>query len=79
MFICQRTRCAHHFLGGPLGGQDEGYGRRAAQPGDGVGVLERAGCLLGQLGIPIDDDDQRGIRCDGPIGPAVVGQVLGRA
>ena len=79
MFICERTApVSHHFLGGPLGGRHEGHGGRAAQPGDGVGVLERGGCLLGQLGVLVDDDHQRGHPLGWfPFAPAVVGEVLG--
>ena len=32
----------------------------AAEPGDRVGVAHRVGRVVGQLGVFIDDDDQRG-------------------
>ena len=50
----------HRLLGWPLGRGDEGYRDRAAQARDGVGVAHRVGCLVGEFGVLIDDDDQRG-------------------
>jgi hypothetical protein len=51
---------AHSLLRRPLGSRDQGYRDRAAKPGNGIGISHSVGCLVGQLGVFIDDDDQRG-------------------
>jgi hypothetical protein len=41
-----------------LGRREEAYGDGAATAGYGVGAVA---CFLGELGVLIDDDDQRGL------------------
>ena len=50
----------HGLLGWPLGRGYQGDGDRAAEAGDGVGVAHSSGCLVGEFGVLIDDDEQRG-------------------
>jgi hypothetical protein len=39
---------------------DQGDRDRAAKPGDGIGIGHRVGGFVGQVGVFIDEDDQRG-------------------
>ena len=50
---------SHGLLRRPLGRRDKSDRDRAAKPRDGIGVAHRFGCFVGQLGVFIDDDDQR--------------------
>ncbi len=68
----------HHLLGRTLGGDHQRHGGRAAKPGDGVGALEPAGSLLGQLSVFIDDDhEHRHAFGWFPLALADAGEVLG--
>jgi len=51
---------AHGLLRGTLGRGDKGHRDRPAKPRDGIGIAHRTGGLVGQLGVFIDEDDQRG-------------------
>jgi D-sedoheptulose 7-phosphate isomerase len=69
---------SHGFLGRPLGRGDQGYRDRSAEAGDSVGVAHGVGCPVGELGILIDDDHQRGhVRVRFPYAPPGRGQVRG--
>ncbi len=56
------ARPAHRLLRRPLGRGDERDGDGASAPRDRVRIGCRVGGGLGQLGVLIDDDDQRGHR-----------------
>ena len=69
---------AHGLLRRPLGRGDEVDGDGASAPGDGVGVLDGVGCVVGELGVLIDDDDQRGhVRCRLPDALSLLGEQRG--
>ena len=68
----------HSFLRWPLGRGYECHGQGSPEACNRVGVIHCIGCLLGQLGVFIDDDDERGhLRGWIPGTPAVPGEVFG--
>ena len=57
-----RTHCAlpHSLLRRPLRSRDKSNRDRAAKPRDGIGVAHRVRRFVGQLGVFIDNDYERG-------------------